>query len=102
AARGVTASLPDISVGAQYAAVSPGRRHDVVPPSSELSVENASVESLPMKVWSCDFPGCPGNTIGSSVFRWLTRQPLTKLTPRSRASDFAGLNMLFGLMRWAT
>src|SRR5262245_58861073 len=42
-----------------------------------------------MNVWSCDLPGCPGKTIGSSLLRWLKRQPLTKLTPRSRTSDSA-------------
>src|SRR2546425_134630 len=49
----------------------------------ESSVEEAFVEKLPTKLWSCDLPGWPGKTIGSSGARWLKRQLLTKLTPAS-------------------
>src|SRR5262249_19289114 len=42
--------------------------------------ELALVVVLPKNVWSCDRPGWPGKTIGSSGAVWLKRQRLTKLT----------------------
>ena len=43
-------------------------------------VENAFVVWLPTKLWSCDAPGVFGNTIGSSVLRWLNMQLPMKFT----------------------
>src|SRR5436305_14308006 len=66
--------------------MAPGRSHVVARAAlSEASVENAFVETLPTKLWSCESPGFPGNTIGSSGARWLKRQVLTKLTSRKSA-----------------
>src|SRR3954467_4167550 len=93
----------EISVGTQYAAVSPGRRHDVLCPWSEASVENAFVVAFPRNVWSCESPGWPGKTIGSSVLRWLKPQPLTKLTIFSCESLVAFLPLALGpiCLTWA-
>ena len=41
-------------------------------------VENAFVETLPTKVWSCEYPGSRGYTIGSSGARCAKAHELTK------------------------
>lgn len=51
---------PLYSEGIQYPEASAGALHVVAPPSREAVVLEALVEVLPMKVWSWDFPGCPG------------------------------------------
>ena len=83
---GGPAFAPCSSVGTQYAAVSARRGMHVVPlERSDPYVEDAFVERLPTKVWSCEAPARPGKTIGSSGARWLKRQFSTKLTPRRSA-----------------
>ena len=47
------------------------------------------MERLPTKLWSCEAPGRPGKTIGSSGARWLKPQALTKFTPWSAPTLFA-------------
>ena len=54
--------------------MSAARRHEVPLERSEPKVENASVDAFPTKLWSCDAPGWPGKTIGSSGARWLKAQ----------------------------
>src|SRR5918994_6744854 len=83
APRGSTDAPSRRSVGIQYAAVSPGRWHVDEPESKVPRVENAFVVVFPTKLWSCDAPGRRGNTIGSSISRWLNLQVLTKFTPWS-------------------
>ena len=75
AASGATSWRPTYRVGTQYADESKSDSHDVSPPINELGVVSASTERFPMNVWLCDFPGWPGNTIGSSLLRWLKLQP---------------------------
>jgi hypothetical protein len=81
APRGSTGAPSRRSVGIQYAAVSPERWQVEEPASNVPRVENAFVVVFPTKLWSCDAPARRGNTIGSSISRWLNRQVLTKLTP---------------------
>ncbi|CAM5462796.1 hypothetical protein STENM327S_05237 [Streptomyces tendae] len=70
---GSTGRSPSYMVGIQCQR-SPGARQVVDPASSEAVVLYALVVVLPMKVWSCDFPGCCAYTIGSSGAVWLTAQ----------------------------
>src|SRR5215208_4507516 len=80
--RGVTGCPLLKSVGTQYAAVSPRRRHVVAPAARrDSSVDDALVVLFPKYVWSCDRPGCAGKTIRSSVLRWLNWQRTTKARP---------------------
>src|SRR5690348_8243307 len=71
---GRTGWLPLYMVGIQYPDLSPGALHSVPPASSDAAVLAALVVVFPMKVWSCDAPGWPGYTIGSSGRWWLTAQ----------------------------
>src|SRR5437879_4882861 len=61
-------------VGIQYEAWSPVGAQLVAPAFSDSNVLAALVEVLPRKVWLCDAPGRFGNTIGSSLAWWLTKQ----------------------------
>ena len=57
ASSGGTGVPATSSVGAQYAAVSAGRWHVVRAARSVASVDDALVETLPTKLWSCEIPG---------------------------------------------
>jgi hypothetical protein len=79
---GVTRLPLRTSVGTQYAAVSAFRPHVVAARRSSPIVASARIALLPKNVWSCERPGCPGYTIGSSGPKRLTVQWARKLTTR--------------------
>ena len=63
--------------------MSPDRLQSVEPACSDSRVDPAPVVVLAKKSWTCDAPGWPGWTMGSSGSLWLYLQALTKFPVRA-------------------
>lgn len=88
----MTCPFPLSIAGIQYAERFRRLLHVLSPDDRRLAyVESAAAKVLPKNWCKCDFPDCPGYTIGSSKAKWLALQ-IKRNAPTSSGAALLGIS----------